>query len=962
MRGEVVSKKWTPAQTKVITAGTDKNLLVPASAGSGKTSVMIERIATMIETGAPWDVILVMTFTNESARDMKEKLGRRLGAKYQQIIGQIAIGTFHKFCENLVQSHFSTAMVNPQFAILDEDNARAMQNETLDKLIEDWGPGGHPLVDNFCTPTGCQGLKDIILNTAKFLEWQSSDWLETTALAGYTEDMQKNIAHQIIVNHYRDAGAYYVDKFPPDMDCHAWAKRLAGVQSYDDLHNIATTFTGLKRMSRDSEYYTAKDGLNEILRDKICKQYILSPEQILKNQAADRTLVTQVIEFLHQYTAAYRATKDTRNFLDFADLERRATEILQHNDIRARTQEKYKYIFVDEYQDTNPVQEQILQLVAGKNPVFAVGDIKQSIYAFRGTSSAAFTDRLKTSNVVYLNQNFRSNGGILRFVNQVFSRTMRTGTALLDYENTSRFEIPNGTTDAVSVTVIENGDAEHEARYITAQIGELLANGTQPQDIAILARERKNFDTLTRTLNSVGIRCMADKRAHTDELYEISLLNNMLLACNDLTYELPRVLVEQSFVGDFDRKKYHELCKTHSVVDVLQTFITEHNIINMLLVTPDGEARVRNIYTFLNKLRGATYADTVAQYTHMLLHGQLDIQIPVSPAGNCVKLMTIHSAKGLEFPIVFLYGAGEIFSSADKRKSIMLDKTLGMCVFSTNPDDNKKHMSLARLGSSIASTKSQIAEEMRLLYVALTRAKDRLFIVGSGHGYEPTIQSDFEILGARNYLDFIRPTDTISIDDVPAPAPPKQQRVLTAKPNPAIVKQLRARFDAVGNYKFKAATDMPIKSSVTSLTKAEEEYVETLPKRSPFDKDRGTEYGTRFHTAMQTGEYFDDATRKCAQIIDDFTRGMTTHREIVVFQNVEIYGEQILVQGVIDLLATGNGRAFIVDYKTTHANEARLRELYCGQLEMYAAAVTKATGLDVKSYIYSSVLHRIIEI
>jgi ATP-dependent helicase/nuclease subunit A len=400
---------------------------------------------------------------------------------------------------------------------------------------------------------------------------------------------------------------------------------------------------------------------------------------------------------------------------------------------------------------------------------------------------------------------------------------MRTSTAGLDYEKTSAFKITGKPAkDAVEQIILDGGSDETESQIIASRILELVRLGANYADIAILARSGTHFGVLSRVLNAAGIPYIMDKKERAEDLYEIALLNNFLIAAWDTGYELPRVLTQSSFVFDFtpddlariklkqidDKLKarlavfdavmtrYNGLCKTMCVVDVLTTFIAEFNIINKLLVTPGGGARVKNIYTFLNKLRGANFAGTVAQYVYMLKNEMLDIEIDVSSAGESVKIMTIHSSKGLEFPIVFLFNAGASFSSEDKRKLLMVDKAVGLCVYSTDPDESVKHLSIARLGSLIASTRAQIAEEMRLLYVALTRAKDKLVIVGRGdvQKYEDRALDDFEIMQSKTYLDFIRPRDSIPFDEIKIIKPDKSVRVLAARPNPEIVNVLRGTF------------------------------------------------------------------------------------------------------------------------------------------------------------------------
>jgi len=948
-----MNKKWTKDQQSVIDAQVDENLLVSASAGGGKTSVMIERIAKMIEGGvAKIDEILVMTFTNESSRDMRNKLRERLGDRYLTELNGATIGTFHKFCIDLVRTYFAVAGVNPAFTVIDEINARVLQDEVLD--------GMNP-IQEFCTIYGDAEFRKVILSISKFLEWQDPDWIDTTAFAGYEMDLAKNCAMRGIIQYYNLAGEYFMWQFPPDTDCAVWANRLRSVKSYSDLHDIARAFDKLRPVKTDCDHYDAKCALNEILK-KIRIQYILPQDTILKNQQTDRDLVARLAVSVRDFEMRYGSVKMLSNFLDFADLEKFAVKILSDDKIRERVRKKHKFIFVDEYQDTNAVQEKILRLVAGDGNVFAVGDLKQSIYAFRGTSSAIFIDRMKTEKVIMLNENFRSNPAILSFVNRIFGNIMRNTTARLDYAKTSRFkEHTPSPLGAPEVIIVDGGTHEHEAAIIADKIAHLRDEGYSYGNIAILARNSTHFDVLVRTLDNVGIKCMVGKRRRVGDLYEIALINNLLLAVHDPTYMLPRTLVMQSFVfdGSSDEfedmlNRYHEMSKVKSVVDLLAAFIAEFNIIERLLVTPDGDIRVRNIYNFLNKLRGSSYADTVAGYVWLYNQGQLDLEIDASAGGDCVKIMTIHASKGLEFPVVFLYNTGAKFGIQDKQKRVMMDKTRGLCIFSTDPDENVRHMSIARLGASIALARETVGEEMRLLYVALTRAKQRLVIVGCGKAYQSRALEDFEILSAKSYLDFICPTDVINVEDVPIVKVKKEQRILAAKPDKELVQQFADKFNRSEQYTHSHATEMAQKSSVTMLNKTQQESFE-------HKSGQGTSYGTKFHTAMQNREPFDDATRKCMEIVDEFTAGANVWRELVLLQNVVLNGENVLVQGVIDLLAVFKDRAIIIDYKTTRAGEGELVKLYKPQLDAYAVAVGGALGLPVDAYIYSTAHGRLVK-
>jgi ATP-dependent exoDNAse (exonuclease V) beta subunit len=570
----------------------------------------------------------------------------------------------------------------------------------------------------------------------------------------------------------------------------------------------------------------------------------------------------------------------------------------------------------------------------------------------------------------------------------------------------------------VAVTLVEGGKPIHEAVIIADEIARLKSDGVAFNDIAILARNSTHFSELVQVLSDAGIPVVTEKKQLAGELFEIAVLNNVLVACAGAEDEiqLAIALLKQSFVFDFSAEdlaneklgktdaklsnkiqgfndflaRFRALAAEKNCADILGAFLAEFDVIDKLLITPGGEARVKNIYAFLNKLRRADYGSTARQYSYLLQNQMLDdLGIDAScggTGGGAVRVMTIHGAKGLEFPNVFLFNAGGGWSSADKRKGVAIDCNLGLCVNSTDIDENIKKSSLARLGSGLAFDRKRIAEEMRLLYVALTRAKNRLFIVGSVSEKQRKAPrrafTDFEILSAKNYLDFIQPeTDVIKAADIVLTREKGVTRVLTARPAPERTAALAARFNHT--YAHTAASTAPQKASVTSLSAAEQEYSETRPIRSFFEKDRGTEYGTKFHEAMQRQEPFDDATRRAKLIVDEFLSGMQVLRELVLFENIEKEGQRILVQGVIDVLAVQknspggdalprnasqsggartHARAVLIDYKTTRAPEKRLRELYLPQLSLYADAVARSLGLAPEIYIYSTHHEKLIQL
>jgi ATP-dependent exoDNAse (exonuclease V) beta subunit len=568
---------------------------------------------------------------------------------------------------------------------------------------------------------------------------------------------------------------------------------------------------------------------------------------------------------------------------------------------------------------------------------------------------------------------------------------MKRETCDIDYDTTSRFAVDGsgGTVDITLINTPRGTAAELQAAVIAQKINDLLEQGVAVKDIAILARSRTHFDILAGTLERAGFAVSVAAEQNACELFEIAVLNNMLFAVSNFYNDVPLVLLMQSFVFGFTPQemaeikingkqetfyknlvksnggkvtkflnfldKYRGLSKTDSVADILTTFITEYKIIERLLLLPQGKRAVGNIHAYLNKLRGAPYAVTAGEFLYLLENRQIEIKItPPSSNDDAIQIMTMHSSKGLEFKNVIIFDIGTAFNTNDIKRPLVIDKAQGLCVYTQDSDEFTKTMSIARLGAVISAKRVTVAEEMRLLYVAMTRARERLLIIGGTNVKKlGTGCGDFDIIGAKSDLHFLAPAlfgtnhdncfdlTVVNAEDVNVIKKDIGTRVLAGEEN-EISKNLRGIY--AKEYPYPQAV---LKNSVSSLTNIEES------KRVKGHGEAGTEYGTRFHKQMQHKDNLE-----IEKLIPEI-KGYGIHREIAFLQQLG----DIIVQGVIDLLAIKDGNAIIIDYKTTRANAAKLIELYKPQLDMYAAAVKQAFNPNrISIYIYSTFNQELIKI
>lgn len=938
----------TKEQTTAIHSDAGK-IAISASAGSGKTTTMINRIVRILQVGnSTLEQLLVLTFTEASAKDMRKKLKKQLGDKISPVeLQAAAIGTFHSFCAKIVRAWFTVAEVSPSFAVIDEIASAKLQNEVFEQVVHDYYEQAQAAVDLFAATRTLEGLRAVILQINNFLHTRvdAERWLDDVALTCYDANLDQNLAVRALLDDYHQVAAKYrqavIDlghQSPQVQFMLDVIEQILAAKTYADFQKlVGLTFPTIKKEPGFAAYEEFKT-LRSNFRDQVLKplnsQFTVSPAELQQDILADRQIVEKLLFLVKQFDAAYSAKKLSQNKMDFADLEKYALKVLHHAEAAAAIREQFKYIFVDEGQDTNPVQFAIIDLLRGDDKFFyIVGDVKQSIYGFRGCEPDLF-DAITTADQVqalHFNHNFRSNDPILQFVNDVFVRLLPT------YQNDHAFVLPaRPDVDAINAAVkIElAADVAAQMELVYQQI---VAARRPWSEIAILSETTKHFLTLKKYLCLRGVPCVVDRATDALQEPEIVLLNNLLFAALNPTNELARYLTMQYLckctnddlaqiklgkkaVPEIDAvlTKYHDLARTLSTGEVLTIAATEFG----LLAVP-------TVAAFLTAIRDVGDFDTVARYLYLVEHGLVQVNINLgSNVLDAVRIMTIHNAKGLEFPVVILFDAGSAWSRHQDRGKITLDKNLGVCVVSVDQDAYVKKSPVLRLGIAKQQQTLLLAEKKRLLYVAITRPKSYLYIVG-------TWQQKQLLLQPNCLLDLINPTNAVEREDVvPSPELPVTAPVATAVPT------LTA-----------PVTDKMtlVKQSVTALvegtaTPTDETVMTTASK---FNAPGGKDYGTAFHQQVQYGEL--------PTAVADLVAGYMVYKEMPFLYQ---HGPTI-VQGIMDLVAVKDRTAIIVDYKTTRLPVDALVAKYREQLRLYAAALPEYT---VQTYLYSTVHQKLIAV
>ncbi|MFI3228976.1 MAG: UvrD-helicase domain-containing protein [Bacillota bacterium] len=861
-----MANNWTEAQLKAL--NNTGSLLVSASAGSGKTTVMIERALNYLKNGGDIKRIIILTFSKASAYEMKEKLMQELlaavstEAEPAHLKAQIAalpfahIATIDSYCYYLFKTYFEDIGADPQTELLDptEEAPRLIESvtETLESLLTTDDEEFHLLVDNFVENRTISGLVEMIVNIINFTEvLADGDAFFDMAEVESASPLDSNKSVDFLLKYYRKRSAFYAPRTEqilnrvkqleemglvlPDKVSDALAEYLTMLNRIARANNLEAFLTTIDawqtppalRFSkpyndvRDEVYAAVKDVIKSskaFIVEDMCVKFAISGANahssfsIFTNregeaQAHNKKLL-QVAKLCRNN---FQQGKKQDKVATFSDMEHSALQILQ-NPIRANeVKASIDAIFMDEYQDTNYLQEAIINAIQSDN-LFMVGDVKQSIYRFRFAEPKLFLNRrdnydmLGNGTNVNLNDNFRSNAEVLHFVNLICDHAMTHDFGRIDYAQTARL-VAGGkypldpTLPAVAVALfkkeretkffppeytiasapLKHDKVSKEGIYIAEKIADLVANHTifdratgahrpiEYRDIAVLMRT-KSASSICEQLDIRNIPYMASGFKGDKLTADIELIVALLRIVDNYKQDIPLASVMLSYFGSFTDYDlavirsnspkapfFHNALTTFNgdanikmkidsllniiriykgladmmSVDALIDYILSASGYDAYLASSDSK-RLQVVNTFINSIRNKNASTSISNFLKYYdSQKEIDVKLAVS-CDNIVTFMSIHASKGLEFPIVFYANAHDGFSK--KRitdKVLQIDADFGINLKYRNMSDK----TIANTITSIAFQQKQIFEELqeqvRLMYVALTRAKFHLFISGN---------------------------------------------------------------------------------------------------------------------------------------------------------------------------------------------------------------------------------------
>lgn len=900
---------WTNEQQAAIDSR-GQTLLLSAAAGSGKTAVLVERIIRrLLDKEYPIDIteLLVVTFTKAAAAEMRDRIGTALmkalsETKDPRVERQLAllpsaqISTLHAFCQHVIRKYFYTIDLDPAFSIAGEEELNLLRRQVLEDVFlsyyEDDEKASilYPLADMFGSDRGDDILMDTVSRMytyARSLAWPEH-WLKEAARAydvapdAVIDDMVwagpiKDAVRRILEEdaHLYDGVLYHLrqrEAFAPACDTfvaeQAALRQAAQARSWNDLSRFvrAIDFPRLKSLRKLSDDDKAVWERCKKVRDDVKKDVIktlqsvyfsATPEEWLDGMRAMKPVMDGLVTLTLDFAKAYGAAKKEKGWIDFSDLEHFCLQILlapdaspEHPVPSAAAEElrsQYEEVFIDEYQDTNGVQELITRLVSGEDNRFMVGDIKQSIYRFRLADPTLFLEKYQSfsrdekavQRCIDLGRNFRSVPVVLDAVNAVFSRAMTAEAAGMDYGEREKLYAGRQAPDderwiggPVEVDIVptpsdeEDDDGstafEKECRFIAGRIGELLASGRMAarkdgtleplsyRHIVVLLRSMAGkADVLIQALQEGGIPSYAEQSGGYFAAVEVQVML-ALLRCIDnpeqdlamaavlrsplvgldetalagvrlagdgtLWQNLPAFVASlpdgvdekedlQQFMAAFD--SWRTYSRRHGVAELLQRLYDDTAYVDFVGAMPGGDVRQANLKALYDRARQYEEAGFRGLFRYLQLMDKMkEDGLDLAPAKvvsekeDVVRIMSIHKSKGLEFPVVFVADMGKAFNRRDTQDQILFHNRLGIGLKQYDPEWRMSYPTLIWSGIAAQLRWEGTAEEERILYVAMTRARDQLILTGHSSHIDRDWQrwtSRLNPAQAKSYFDWVMP-------------------------------------------------------------------------------------------------------------------------------------------------------------------------------------------------------------
>ena len=884
---------WTPEQSQAIYKK-DSNILVAAAAGSGKTAVLVERIINkIIKEKIDIDKLLVVTFTNAAASEMRERILKSIYKiidseepqdeetinhlqRQITLLNKASICTIDSFCLDVIKNNFFEIEISPNFRIADTAEIDLLKQEVLEKIFEEkyesHDKDFEKLVKTYTSYRDDTPLKDMILRIYTYIESNPFPlkWLKEQIEKFNIKDIKQDFSNtewgKILLQNMKEELEDCIKKLKVEEKRLSFESELeqyervitsdigqlemvyGNLENWDKAYNLINNVEFIKWPVSRKIINPEKDKAKAI-RDKVTKDFKAKRAKIFttNSEMANEDLIemyeilSKLERLIIDFDTEFSKNKKDRNIVDFSDVEHLALKILvkeedEPSEIAKKYQEKFIEIAIDEYQDSNLVQEYILTSISNGKNIFMVGDVKQSIYKFRQAMPDLFLGKYSNYSEneandkglkIKLFKNFRSRKNVLDFTNLIFENIMGEKIGEIDYteeeylnlganyaeskenliseidildvteddgddnlEDGETTENTNSNSDLEEVEKVE--DIELEAKFVAQKIRDLIDSKFQVydnkkekfrdirfRDIVILLRSTKNkANIFEKELTNLNINVYSDTSQEYLESYEIQVIMDLLKIIDNPYQDIPLVHVMLSSMGMFTDDDLLEirLCdqnddfyttmlkarlsvreelreKIDSFLNKIENFrekngymdldeliwtiYEETGFLNYVGLMPNGALRVANLKMLFERAKQYESASFKGLFNFINFiekiktgSGDLGAAKLIGENEDVVRIMSIHKSKGLEFPVVFLSCTGSGFNMMDLNSDILLHQKIGIGVKYIDYDRQIKYDTISKLALREKLLEENLSEEMRILYVALTRAKEKIFVTG----------------------------------------------------------------------------------------------------------------------------------------------------------------------------------------------------------------------------------------
>lgn len=1027
--------KWTEEQMLAIVKG-NTNIIVSAGAGSGKTAVLTQRVITNLKKGMHINELLILTFTNNAAMEMKTRIKKAILEDDEikneaKLTDSADITTFDAYVLSLVKKYHYLLNLDSDITLIDSSIIKKKKKDFIEEIFEELFTQKNEKFIKFVTDFGTKNArqtKKTILNLDYSFDLitKKEDYLKNYIESYYNKNNLDNLFHQfentllkrvesiknLLLNLSFEVDSDYYDKIYKTLE------PLLKSSNYQEIRsNLDFKLSPLRNASDKAKYY--KEQISKIIKD--LKSLTEFHEQVLKDDLLKTKEYAEVIiEILLKLTQKVNAYKFEYQVFEFNDISKFALKILDENeDIRNELKNYYKEIMIDEYQDTSDVQEQFIKYIENNN-VYMVGDIKQSIYRFRNANPDIFKikyDAYKDGNngfKIDLNKNFRSRGEVLDSINQIFNHIMDDNIGNANYikehqlifgNNTfieegnnnynNNLEIynylpdPNFTKEEMEAFIIAN-DIKKKVTS-NYEVFDKTLRPCKYSDFCILIDRTTAFDTYKKIFDFLNVPINIYKDDNIMISDETSLINNIIKFIinikNNKFNETTRFCfasIARSYLYQLDDQTIYDTISQNKIneseiyeiaynisknldslsnEEIIKKIIYDYKFYDKMIIA--GNLNYRSIildnliikFKELNKVNMTIYE--VNDYLDSLINDEESIKIPALLNKNdSVTITNIHKSKGLEYKICYFPSLHKEFNLMDLNNRIIFNTKFGLIL--PNYDNGFKSTFVNFLNKE-TYIKDEISERIRLLYVALTRAKEKMIMVTN------LIQNDNCTTDENGIIDYLTRINYRSYKDILESVYPYIHKYIENIDLPEInigykySQKNTINIDIEDNHKI-----IVNKKEYISELINEEHYSKSENKLITPTEVANMEYGTHMHYILENTDFKNPDYSLLTNEEQEITQGLLNNKIMSNIKDASIYHEYEFIYennkqiktGIIDLMLEYPDHIDIIDYKLKNTNDPA----YLKQLNGYKEYIENRNNKPTYIYLYSLLNKELIDL